>query len=153
MNIYQPNRKDLIINTHWGIPKQLLTKEEARQQNRKLYQGRWVTVNEMKLLKDQRNAYGSIRCLSVLFLFMPLWVTILYLVLHDKLPQLQPFFIIAAIYSVISIVCGWGLFQYHRWARTLALLVLIPLIPALVGLIGLYDLFRKTAGQIFRKPA
>ena len=152
MNIYQPNRKDLIINTQWGIPKHLLTKKEARHQKRKPYQERWVTANEMKQLKDQRHAYRSIRDISVLFIFMPLWIIILFLALHNKFPHPQPVLVIATIYSVISIVSGWGLFRYHRWARTLALLILLPLIPALVGLIGLYDLFRKTAGQIFHKP-
>jgi hypothetical protein len=58
---YQPGRTDLLINTDWGIPREAMTKGEARSGRLRFFQGRWVTGEEKKRLNDERHAYRSIR--------------------------------------------------------------------------------------------
>lgn len=149
---YQPHRKDLLINTEWGIPKKQLSKKEARLQNMRLFHGRWVTKEEKKQLKDQYHAYYSIRTFAVILILMPLWILVLFLGTEPYIKDYNTFYILSAIYVVASMISGIGLLPYRRWARFIATLVLIPLIPVLIGIIGLHYLYRKTARQIFSEP-
>ena len=48
----EPHRKDLLIDTEWGIPKQDLSNEGAKSQGLKLYKKYWVTKDE----KEKRHA-------------------------------------------------------------------------------------------------
>ena len=152
MKIYQPLRKDLLINTQWGIPRHLLKKEEAKLQGRKLFLSHWATAEEIKLLKDQRHVYLSIRGFAIFFLLMPIWILIGFMLAHQEISDYHTFLVFAVFFCTVSVISGLGLLSYNRWARTLALLVLIPLTPVLIGLIGLYDLYCKAAEQIFTHP-
>ena len=70
MKKYQPDRKDLLINTDWGIPKDNLSKEDADKQQLVLFEKRWVTKEEKKALRKQINAYSNISSLSSSLIFL-----------------------------------------------------------------------------------
>jgi len=164
IKIYQPHRKDILINTEWGIPKQLLSKKEAKLKKMKLFHGRWVTREERKQLKGQRDAYYSIRGIAVILMLMSL---LMFGYIFGGEPNIKGL-ILSAVYGASSFISGIGLLRYRRWGRNIATLVLIvtillPFMPILaddkgapfigfLGIIGLYYLYRKAARQIFSEP-
>ncbi|MBN2688416.1 MAG: hypothetical protein JXR85_09620 [Deltaproteobacteria bacterium] len=164
IKIYQPDRKDILINTEWGIPQDHLSKDEARQKNLKLFSGRWVTGEERKQLKEQRDVYISIRAIAIILMIMPL-------LLSGYIVGSQPDIknqILPAVFGISSFIGGIGLLRYRRWGRQIGTLVLafslaLPFMPILaddkgavlygfLGIIGLYYLYRKPARQIFSEP-
>lgn len=127
LKVYQPERKDLLINTEWGIPNEQLSKEEAKSRNLVFFQGRWVTSEEKKRLKREHLAYRWILNISGLFIiFVPLIVLLYSLTLLPALigrewTSLMPL-IIPVLVCALSIRIGFGLRQYKRWARTVVML-------------------------------
>jgi hypothetical protein len=163
MKIYQPERRDLLINTEWGVPRERLPQEEARSREMKLVLDRWVTGEEKKRLQDERHAYGSVRQLAYLCFFL------FVLSLGYAKPAMENY----GAWGMLSVVLGSafciggiGLLRYALWGRTLATVLLVslaglPFLPVfaddkdspfflLIGAIGLYYLYRKTAGASFR---
>jgi hypothetical protein len=159
---YQPGRTDLLINTDWGIPLDGLTKEEARSKSMLLFHKRWVTKAEKKQLKDEQNAYLSIRTIGFILLFVsvPIVVNIGRIAQSGILSVL-----LAVIYILVSVAAGIGLIRYARFARYLAVLIVISffMLPFtelledekgapllfILGMMGLYYLLRRTARKIF----
>ena len=160
---YQPQRTDLFINTAWGLPLEQMAKSEAQARGLTLLQGRWVSREERRRLKEEANAYRALRSLAVLFLviaFLSIFWTITA-VRNFGSPGL-----LVLIPGAASLAGGIGLLRYTRWGRNLAavlfgLLLIAPFIPAgsddkggpfflVIGALGLYYLFRKTAGRIFK---
>ncbi len=161
---YQPHRKDLLINTEWGIPKKEIPKEEAGFKNLKLFHRRWVTEEEKRRLKREHFAYQSIRSTAYILIFVVPFIFILALMAPASVPvggRPTPLGdIVAAIvlpFSVVSITSGIGLLRYRRWARIVATAVLFLMVvpgfflvlPAILGIMGLYALYNKTARRIF----
>ncbi len=159
---YQPDRPDLLINTDWGIPSDQLSTETAKSRGLKLFHGRWVTKAEKKQLKDEQNAYCSIRIIGCLLIVPALSVAINI----GKISQgtfLSTFLIVGC--ALIAVACGIGLIRFARFARYLAILIFIsffvlPFSPLLadekgapllivLGVMGLYYLLRRTARKIF----
>jgi hypothetical protein len=159
---YQSERSDLLINTDWGIPSDQLSKEAAESSGLKIFHGRWVTKTEKKQLKDEQNAYCSVRIIGCLLMLPALSVAINI----GEIFQGTFFAIfITFIYALVAVVCGIGLIRFARFARYLAILIFIsffvlPFTPLLadekgapllivLGIMGLYYLLRKTARKIF----
>ena len=158
---YQPDRPDLLINTDWGIPSDQLSTEAAKSRGLKLFHGRWVTKAEKKQLKDEQNAYCSIRIIGCLLIVPALSVAINI----GKISQgtfLSTFLTVG--YALVAVACGIGLIRFARFARYLAILIFIsffvlPFSPLLadekgapllivLGVMGLYYLLRRTARKI-----
>lgn len=159
---YQPGRTDLLINNEWGIPHDILTKEDAQNRNMLFFQGRWVTKKEKKQLREEQSTYQSILIIGYLLICITLYIII----------NIGNFFqggivsaFIAMIYGIAMIAAGIGLIKFRRFARNIAVLVFVsflvlPFMPMLsnekgapllivLGLSGLYYLLRKTARKIF----
>lgn len=165
IKIYQPYRKDLLINTRWGVPKEELSKDEAKRLNMRLFHGRWVTKEEKRQIKQQRDAYYTIRGTAVILILLSLWM-FPYLLGRAFSMTVTSF---TALYGIFSLISGIGLWWFKVWARTLATPALaatiaIPFLPQIaddkgvpiigfLGIIGLYFLYRKTARTIFSGPA
>ena len=160
---YQPQRTDLLINTVWGIPREQMAESEAQARGLTLLQGRWVSPEERRQLKEEASAYRSLRSLAGLLLviaFLSIFWTIAA-VRNIGSPGL-----LVLIPGAASLAGGIGLLHYARWGRNLAaalfgLLLIVPFIPAgsddkggpfflVIGALGLYYLFRKTAGRVFK---
>jgi hypothetical protein len=158
---YQPDRPDLLINTDWGIPSDQLSREAAKSRGLKLFHGRWVTKAEKKQLKDEQNAYCSIRIIGCLLIVLMLSVAINI----GKISQgtfLSTFLTVG--YALVAVTCGIGLIRFARFARYLAILIFIsffglPFSPLLadekgapllivLGVMGLYYLLRRTVRKI-----
>jgi len=160
---YQPGRKDLLINTDWGLPQEQLTESQARERALSLFHGRWVSKDEQRQLRDEANAYRSIRSLAGLLLFLSF---LSFVLLIPAMNNLGSSGLLVVIPGAAFLVSGIGLRRYARWGRDLAavlfaLMLAIPFIPAgsddkggpfflFIGIIGLYYLFRKTASRIFK---
>jgi len=69
--IYQPDRPDIFINTDWGIPKDQLSKAEAKERGLRLYKDHWVTLAEKALLHSNHIAYRRILNISGLLIVFP----------------------------------------------------------------------------------
>ena len=158
---YQPDRPDLLINTDWGIPSDQLSREAAKSSGLKLFHGRWVTKAEKKQLKDEQNAYCSIRIIGCLLIVLALSVAINI----GKFSQgtfLSTFLNVCC--ALVAVACGIGLIMFARFARYLAILIFIsffvwpfttlladkkgaPLLIVL-GVMGIYNLLRRTARKI-----
>ncbi len=158
---YQPERTDLLINTEWGIPRDGLSKEEAKGPKMLLFKGRWVTRKEKKQLQDERNAYTSIRVIGYLLLFICVPVLInIRLIAANGITTVA----LAVIYAFAAVATGAGLIRYTRYARYPAVLLfmsffVLPFMPLfesekgspllfILGMAGLYYLLRKTARNI-----
>lgn len=159
---YQPERTDLLINTDWGIPRDGLSPGEAQKKKMLLFQGRWVTKEEKKQLKDERNAYASIRVIGCLLIFIsvPVFVNI-RLIAEGGITAVA----LAVTYAFAAAVTGTGLIRYARFARYPAILIflsffVLPFTPLMesekgapllfiMGMAGLYYFLRKTARRIF----
>jgi hypothetical protein len=158
---YQPDRPDLLINTDWGIPSDQLSREAAKSRGLKLFHDRWVTKAEKKQIKDEQNAYCSIRIIGYLLIVPALSVAINI----GKISQgtfLSTFLTVG--YALVAVACGIGLIRFARFARYLAILIFIsffvlPFLPLLadekgapllivLGVMGLYYLLRRTARKI-----
>lgn len=147
---YQPGRKEFLINTDWGLPKESFNKDEAKARGLVIFKGRWVTKEERSRLQDEYHAYYSIRqiawlliCTSSLILLLAiLYIPAVKMGLYDVELLYIGFFI-----GLAGLPSGIGLLKYKRWARNLAAFVL--LVPFPLGLVGVYYLFRKTARRIF----
>jgi hypothetical protein len=61
---YQPQRIDILWNTDWGLPKDSLSLEEARDRGMVLFKDRWVAEDEHKTLAGQEKAHKNIRVVS-----------------------------------------------------------------------------------------
>jgi hypothetical protein len=163
INAYQPQRTDLLINTAWGVPLEQMTASEAHARGLTLLQGRWVSPEERRQLKDEANAYRSLRSLAGLLLviaFLSIFWT------NAAVRNFGSPGLFVLIPGAASLAGGIGLLRYARWGRNLAavlfgLLLIVPFIPAgsddkgapfflVIGALGLYYLFRKTAGRIFK---
>jgi hypothetical protein len=160
---YQPRRTDLLINTTWGLPLDQMAESEVQARGLTLLQGRWVSPEERRRLKEEASAYRSLRSLAGLLLviaFLSIFWTIAA-VRNIGSPGL-----LVLILGAASLAGGIGLLHYARWGRNLAavlfgLLLIVPFIPAgsddkggpfflVIGSLGLYYLFRKTAGRVFK---
>jgi hypothetical protein len=159
----QPQRKDIFINTSWGIPENNISKKEARRKGLKFFKGYWVTKEEKKQLMPEYNAYHSLYLLSrFLVLF-----SIFMLLMSFSFPPLS--LLISTSAALALFVGSIGLFQYQQWARIISTVALvsiffIPFIPNglsdkgapvfwwPISLISLYVLHNKTARKIFSKP-
>ncbi len=159
---YQPERTDLLINTDWGIPRDGLSSGEAQEKKLLLFQGRWVTKEEKKQLKDERNAYASIRVIGYLLIFIsvPVFVNV-RLIAEGGITSVA----LAATYAFAAAVAGSGLIRYARYARYPAILIflsflILPFTPLMesekgapllfiMGMASLYYFLRKTARKIF----
>jgi len=159
---YQPGRPDLLINTDWGIPRDGLTKEEAKSKTLLLFHDRWVTREEKKQLKDEQSAYVSIRIIGYLLIFICVPVLInIRSIAEGGISAVA----LAVLYAFAASVTGSGLIRYARYARYPAILIflsffILPFMPLfesekgapllfLFGLIGFYYLLRRTARKIF----
>jgi hypothetical protein len=159
---YQPERADFLINTDWGIPRDGLTMEQARDKNLRLFHDRWATMEDIKQLRLEYLAYRSVRVMGSLLMVLSL-VVFVNIVEITKGGALASFFTI--LYGMAMFICGIGLFRYARFAQKLAVLVflslfVLPFIPPLTddkgapfliayGVIGLYYVLRKSARKIF----
>ena len=165
MRAYQSHRKDLLVNTNWGIPKEEMPEEEARSRGLVCFHGRWVTPSERERLKDEVHAYRSVRILGCLLLLLAAQVAVLgvpAMIKDSRILQGS----LGLLFSVALLTSGVGLLRYRTWGRATAAVVFIlflalPFLPimgddkgspfiAFIGIIGLYHLYRKTARQIFR---
>lgn len=158
---YQPDRPDLLINTDWGIPSDQLSREAAKSIGLKLFHDRWVTKTEKKQLKDEQNAYCSIRIIGCLLIIPALSVAIN--IGKISLGTFLSTFLTVG-YALVAVACGIGLIRFARFARYLAILIFIsffvlPFSPLLadekgapllivLGVMGLYYLLRRTARKI-----
>jgi hypothetical protein len=158
---YQPERTDLLINTDWGIPREELAADEAKSKKMLLFHDRWVTKQEKKQLKDEQNAYLSVRIIGYLLLFIsvPVFFNI-RLIAEGGIAAVA----FAVIYAFIAAVSGSGLIRYARFARYPTILLflsffVLPFTPLLesekgapllfiFGMAGLYYFLRKTARKI-----
>lgn len=126
---YQPDRKEFLINTEWGLPKDAVRKDEAKSRGLVTFKGRWVTKEERKRLNDEYRAYYSIRqvawlhiCISILILAL----AILYIPAVKKGLYDVELLYIGFIVGLAGLPCGIGLLKYRRWARNLSFVLLIP---------------------------
>jgi hypothetical protein len=58
---YQPERADILWNSDWGLPREDLDKDQARADGLVLWEGRWITKDDRKLLRSQYHAYRIVR--------------------------------------------------------------------------------------------
>ncbi|PKN70101.1 MAG: hypothetical protein CVU54_06830 [Deltaproteobacteria bacterium HGW-Deltaproteobacteria-12] len=159
---YQPERTDLLINTDWGIPHHDLATPEAQSRRMLLFQGRWVTKEEKKQLKDEQSAYISIRIIGYLLLFICIPVLInIRSIAEGGITHVA----LAVLYALAASVAGSGLIRCARFARYPAILIflsffILPFLPLfesekgsplmfILGFTGLYYLLRRTARRIF----
>jgi hypothetical protein len=163
IKIYQPERKDLLINTAWGIPREQMAESEAEARGLTLFHDHWIAKGEKQQLRDEAHAYSSLRVLANLLLFLS-FLTVVW-----TIQALQSYGAAGLLVLVPGAAClagGMGLRRYALWGRNLAAalfgtMLILPFIPAgsddkggplffFIGGLGLYYLFRRTAGKIFR---
>lgn len=153
MKVYQPNRKDLLINTDWGVPKDDITAQEAEERNLVLFKKKWVTTDEKKILKKQINTYKHIRGTVYLFIFVACVSMIIAFVVPSEFLVKFGGQVGLFINAVIHIFTAIGLWHYKGWARWVASLVVATYIASIVGIIIvpilLYYLHNNVAEQIF----
>ncbi|MCK7510248.1 MAG: hypothetical protein MZV70_43525 [Desulfobacterales bacterium] len=121
---YQPGRPDLLINTDWGIPRDGLTKEEAKSKNLLLFQNQWVT-RKKKQLKDEQSAYVSIRIIGYLLLFICVPVLINIRSIAEGGIE---YVALAVFYAFAASVSRSGSIRYARYARYPAILIFLSFI-------------------------
>lgn len=162
---YQPHRKDFLINTDWGIPRDDLATATAKERGLVRFHGRWVTKAEKMQLSKEHQAYFTIRGMGVALIGIGL------LIARDAIA----FFTISimrsaemVLFVLALIATGIGLVRFRRAARYPAALIFIaflvlPFTPPLEndkgaplllvpGVAGLYYLLRKTGRRIFWPP-
>ncbi|HLZ19886.1 MAG TPA: hypothetical protein VKO67_09745 [Smithellaceae bacterium] len=159
---YQPGRPDLLINTDWGVPRDVLSEQDAQHKGLRLFHGRWMTKTEKKQLEDERGAYVSIRILGCILLLIAVPVLLnIRLIAEGGVLAVA----LAIFYALFAAVTGFGLIRFARYARYPAVGIflsffILPFVPFMesekgapllfvLGAAGLYYLLRKTARQIF----
>ncbi|MFA6055512.1 MAG: hypothetical protein WC769_09065 [Thermodesulfovibrionales bacterium] len=152
MRQYQPDRKDLLINTAWGIPSDTLSAEEAKNRNFVLFEKRWVTIEEKELLKKQNDTYRSLRAIGLLFAIVAVAPAYFAFIRDTYLSSIiSP--TVFVINAFIFLVTAIGLWEYSGWARYVATALAVLSIFSGVGLITtpivLYYLHNSVARQIF----
>jgi len=163
IKIYQPERKDLLINTAWGTPRDQVAEGKARARGLKLFHDRWVSPEEQQQLRGEANAYRAVRSLSTLLLVIAC-LSVVWTFAAMRNYGLSGLLVL--IPGAASLAGGIGLWWFACWGRNLAavlfgLLLIVPFIPAgaddkggpfflVIGGLGLYYLFRKSAGKIFQ---
>ena len=133
--------------------------EKAR--NLLIFHDRLVTPEEKKQLKDERNAYVSIRVIGylVLFISVPVFLNI-RLIAEGGINAVA----LAVIYAFAAALTGSGLIRYAQYARYPAIMIflsffILPFMPLfadekgapllfILGAMGLYYLLRRTARKI-----
>ena len=159
---YQLGRADLLINTDWGLPHDVLTKEDAQSRKMMLFHDYWVTKKEKKQLREEHGAYQSILIIGYLLICITLYIIIN---IGNIFQGGIVFTSIVMIYDIAMLAAGIGIIKFKRFARNIAVLVfvsflILPFMPMLenekgaplliiLGLSGLYYLLRKTARKIF----
>lgn len=131
---YQPNRRDLLINTDYGLPWKSMSAEEAKQEGFVLFQTRWVRPEEANVLSKQLRGYHSVTLVAVIYLFVG-WSgaigTIVNAVMSERVEESLiaglPFLFLA----VVMIAVGRGLLNYRSWAWGIATLCLVVTLTAL----------------------
>lgn len=113
MKVYQPTRKDLLINTDWGIPKDKLSKEDTKNQNLVLFKNRWVTEKERKILKKQFDTYSTIRAFCwLLIIGAVIMAALAFFSTQEFLARVE-----LLIGVVINVFIAIDLFRFKQWAR------------------------------------
>ena len=143
---YQPDRKDILWNTDWGLAKKDISQIKAAQQGLVLYNGRWVTSAERKILEGQLERYVLVQTLAVsvllwgiTILFVELWFWYnpvasfktqalwmnKYMVTQDLFRKhvldidfYTTWFYASVLFSGFLILLGIGLWTFKRWAWT-----------------------------------
>lgn len=148
MRMFQPERKDILINTDWGIPENRLQKEKANNQDLVLFKKRWVTKEEKKTLQKQYIAYILIRVISVShIIFIGMGIIAAALVPLNNTTK-----IVLLICGVVSLCTSIGLWHFKQWARWLATVFwgTVGLLSFPTPVVVMYYLHNKTAKQIFK---
>ncbi|TSA44526.1 MAG: hypothetical protein D4R56_07045 [Deltaproteobacteria bacterium] len=148
MKKFQPDRKDIFINTDWGIPEDRIPKEKAKNQDLLLFKKRWVTKEEKKILGKQYIAYISIRMISVSHI-----ISIgTGMIVAALVPLNNDTKFVLLFCGVIGFVASIGLWHFKQWGRWLATLFwgTIGLLSFPTPVIVMYYLHNKTARQIFK---
>lgn len=163
---YQPERTDFLINTDWGIPQENLSKKEAQESGKKLFQKRWVTREEKKQLKEEYTAYSSIRSTGILLILgSGLLLINLFFLLKSPTSGKMIWAFLELVFAGVLLAAGVGLFRFSPWGRNIALpiflsFLILPFTPLLgndkgaalliiCGLAGFYYLLRRPARRIF----
>src|SRR5512145_2142515 len=111
---YQPGRPDLLINTDWGVPRDVLSEQDALHKGLRLFHGRWMTKTEKKQLEDERGAYVSIRILGCILLLIAVPVLLnIRLIAEGGVLAVA----LAIFYALFAAVTGFGLIRFARYAR------------------------------------
>lgn len=163
---YQPERTDFLINTDWGIPQENLSKKEAQESGKKLFQKRWVTREEKKQLKEEYTTYSSIRSTGILLILgSGLLLINLFFLLKSPTSDKMIWAFLELVFAGVLLAAGVGLFRFAPWGRNIALpiflsFLILPFTPLLgndkgaplliiCGLAGFYYLLRRPARRIF----
>ena len=163
---YQPERTDFLINTDWGIPQENLSKKEAQESGKKLFQKRWITREEKKQLKEEYTAYSSIRSTGILLILgSGLLLINLFFLLKSPTSGKMIWAFLELVFAGVLLAAGVGLFRFAPWGRNIALpiflsFLILPFTPLLgndkgaplliiCGLAGFYYLLRRPARRIF----
>ena len=151
--MYQPDRKDILINSDWGIPKDRFEKKEAKERNLALFKGRWVSQEEKSILQKQYITYLIIRVIAVSHIIMAGIGVLSGFFVPLEITSLIILFVFAAV-SLISAAGLWKFKQLARWLSTLfwAVLGLMFLgYSTPTAIVAIYFLNNKTAKQIFSR--
>ena len=148
MKRFQPDRKDILLNTDWGIPEDGIPKEKAKNQELVLFKKRWVTKEEKKILGKQYIAYIVIRALSgghIIFIGSSIIAAALVPLSNDKK-------FVLLLSGVFSFVASIGLWHFKQWGRWLATVFwgTVGLLSFPTPVVVMYYLHNKTARQIFK---
>jgi len=148
MKRFQPERKDIFINTDWGIPENGLPREKANKQDIVLFKKRWVTKEEKIILLKQYIAYMLIRAISVSHIII-IGTAVIAVALE---PLNNATIIVLLSCGVICFFASIGLWNFKQWARWLSTVFwgTIGLLSFPVCIIAMYYLHNKTARQIFK---
>lgn len=128
--IYQSHRTDLLINTEFGISKEEISKQEAKQKELTLFKGFWVTQEEKTELKKQFSAYYAILQTSQIFRI----VGVMYIILAFVHPVFQepiiriPF----CIFGILVIIVGVGISRYKKWSRIAGNIIGVLTLPSIL---------------------
>ena len=168
MQAFQAERTDLLINTEWGIPKDQISKEEAKSKDLVSFKGRWVSSDEQKVLKAQNYTYKSIIAVRALFFLCATWYLLMaFLAGHFSLTGA----VWPGVVGPLALISALGLMRFRQWAFytgvvTIALAIVKTgvymveskfepwlAVAIVVFLLMLNYLCRKPARDVFFPPA
>jgi len=152
LKVYQPGRREFLINTEWGVPREQYSKEEAKQKDFVLYKGRWVSRYEKKQLKAELYAYHGLRTVAILLFIFGVFGIYLFTYMVAMSDNFTGNYTMPAIYllsSIAAFASGIGVWKFRQWGRIMATILFIVGIPTGTGLLCLYYLHRKRAREIF----